>query len=81
MAEFFKAKATWVIDFTYDGHPRRWYRFFDESRDVAATMTATLDDLWGTRARLVSARKATAEEEAQYLRGEEPKNVYCPTGR
>lgn len=81
MAEFFKTKTTWVIDFTYDGHPRRWLRFFASGSDVAAEMTAVLGDLWGKRAQLVAARPATPEEEAQYLRGEEPKNQYCPTGR
>lgn len=41
----------------------------------------TLHDLYGKRAQLMAVRKATGEEELQYLRGEEPKNIYCPTGR
>jgi hypothetical protein len=81
MAEFFKSKTTWVVDFTYDGHPRRWFRFFSHGTDVGAETRATLQDLWGTRASLVAVREATPEEEAQYLRGEEAKNQYCPTGR
>jgi hypothetical protein len=44
-------------------------------------MTATLHDLYGDHARIVDLRRATEEEELQYLRGDEPKNVMCPTGR
>jgi hypothetical protein len=29
----------------------------------------------------VAVRPATDEEERQYLRGEEPRNPVCPTGR
>lgn len=43
-------------------------------------MQATLRELNGTRARLVALRRATPQEEMQYLRGESPKNAYCPTG-
>lgn len=49
--------------------------------DVPRLMRAQLSELHGERARLVEARQATDEEELQYLRGEEPRNVYCPTGR
>jgi hypothetical protein len=44
-------------------------------------MTGLLQDLYGERAQLVEVRTATEDEETQYLRGEEPKNVLCPTGR
>ncbi|MBQ1766378.1 MAG: hypothetical protein IIZ92_26245 [Aquincola sp.] len=44
-------------------------------------MVAQLAALYGDRAQLVEVRQATDDEETQYLRGEEPKNVLCPTGR
>lgn len=81
MAEFFKTSTLWVVDFLYEGRARRWFRAFRASDDVAHLMQAQLHDLYGNRAWLVQARMATDEEERQYLRGEEPKNLYCPTGR
>ena len=80
MAEFFKTSTTWVVDFRYEGRARRWFAAFGPDDDVRRSMTATLADLYGNRAQLVDVREATDEEELQYLRGEEPKNVYCPTG-
>lgn len=81
MAEFFRTSTTWVVDFLHDGRARRWFKAFGPNEDVARTITTTLRDLYGERAQLVAVRKATDEEELQYLRGEEPRNVYCPTGR
>jgi hypothetical protein len=77
----FRASTTWVIDFRHDGHPRRWFRTFGRDVDVPERIAAELAELHGDRARLVEVRPATAAEESQYLRGEEPKNVLCPTGR
>lgn len=79
--EFFKTTTLCVIDFRYEGHPRRWFKAFGADADVQAEATGLLRDLYGERAQLVGARKATAQEELQYLRGEEPINVLCPTGR
>jgi len=81
MSEFFKTSVTWVVDFRYDGRPRRWFKAFDAGEDVRQAMVAQLAALYGDRAQLVSVRQATENEETQYLRGEEPKNVLCPTGR
>jgi transposase len=81
MSEFFKTSTTWVIDFRYDGRARRWFKAFGLSADVHEQMAAELLQLYGNRAQLVEVRKATEEEESQYLRGEEPKNLLCPTGR
>ena len=81
MAEFFKTSTLWVIDFRYDGSLRRWFRAFAPGTDVTARMTAELHELQGARAQLVGVREASVEEETAYLRGEEPKNVMCPTGR
>jgi hypothetical protein len=81
MSEFFKTSAIWVVDFRYDGHPRRWFKAFAPQDNPQEKIAAILSDLYGKRAQLVEARKATEEEELQYLRGEEPKNSYCPTGR
>ena len=81
MAEYFKTSAIWVVDFRYEGRPRRWFKAFGPQDDVRQRMMAALRDLYGKRAQLVDVRKATNEEELQYLRGDEPKSVFCPTGR
>jgi hypothetical protein len=80
-SEFFRTSTTWVVDFRYDGHPRRWFKVFGAGIDALAPMSAELRQLYGDRAQLVEVRRATDEEEAQYLRGEAPKNAFCPTGR
>lgn len=81
MATFFKTSQVWVIDFTHDGHPRQWFKAFADGTDVRSDIQATLQDLYGPRARLVHARLATPEEETQYLHGTLPRNAFCPTGR
>ena len=80
MAEFFKTSTIWVVDFRYEGRARRWFAAFGPGDDVQRAVTNTLAELHGNRAQLVEVRKATEEEELQYLRGDEPKNVYCPSG-
>ena len=77
----YRASTTWVVDFRYEGRPRRWFKVFRAGSDVRDEMAAQLRGLYGARAQLVEVREATAEEEAQYLRGEAPGNVLCPTGR
>lgn len=81
MSEFFRTSTWWVIDFRYDGSPRRWFKAFGPNVDVADVMAAELRNLYGARARLGEVRKASAEEEGAYLRGDAPKNAFCPTGR
>ncbi len=81
MAGFFKTSATWVVDYRYKGRPRRWFRSFAPGADVPAQMGSELQQLYGDHAQIVEVRLATEAEEAQYLRGEEPKNMLCPTGR
>jgi hypothetical protein len=70
-----------VVDFRYDGRPRRWFKALDASADAPALVRQELHALYGNRAQLVEVRPATADEEGQYLRGDVPVNVYCPTGR
>jgi hypothetical protein len=81
LAQFFRSSTVWVVDFSYDGHPRRWLKALPSGVDGAAAITAELADLHGKRARVHAVRRATADEELQYIRGELPKNVFCPTGR
>lgn len=81
MAQFFRTSTVWVVDFTYDGHPRRWLKALPQAADGPAEMGAQLAELYGRRAQIVAVRPATADEESQYIRGELPKNVFCPTGR
>ena len=80
MAEFFKTSTLWVVEFRYEGRKRRWFKAFGADEDAESVTLATLHDLYGDRARLVTLRRATPEEEAQYVRGDVPKNAYCPTG-
>ena len=81
MATFFKSSRLWVIEFTYDGRPRRWIKPMREGQDGHAILQAELADLYGARARVMHIRLATHEEETQYIHGDSPKNVLCPTGR
>jgi hypothetical protein len=81
VAEFLKTSTIWVVDFLYGGRGRRWYKAFGPNDDVHRLLTGLLHDLYGKRARLVGLRKATGEEELQYLHGEEPGNPMCPSGR
>jgi hypothetical protein len=80
--QFFRNSRTWVVDFRYQGRARRWFRTApDDVADMTSQMRALLAELYGDRAQLETVRPASEEEERQYLRGEEPKNVLCPTGR
>ena len=81
MSEFFKTSTTWAVDFRYEGRPRRWFKSLGPAADLHQQMTVLLHDLYDERAQLVAVRKATVDEEMQYLRGDEPKNILCPTGR
>jgi hypothetical protein len=82
MAQFFRSSRTWVVDFRYQGRLRRWLRTAPaDAADVRAQMLALLAELYGDAAQLLAVRPASDEEELQYLRGEEPKNALCPTGR
>lgn len=81
MAQFFRSSKVWVVDYTYDGHPRRWLKALPRQADARADIAAHLEDLYGGRARLLAVREATPDEETQYIRGDLPKNVFCPTGR
>ena len=81
MAPFFKRSKVWVLDFTYEGRPRQWFQAVREGDDARTHFEAQLQDLYQSRARVVGVRPATDEEETQYLRGDMPKNMLCPTGR
>jgi hypothetical protein len=81
MAQFFRTSKVWVVDFTYDGHPRHWLKALPHAADAHAELSSQLADLYGGRARLTAVRLATPEEETQYIRGELPANAICPTGR
>ncbi len=81
MAPFFRSSKVWVVDFTYLGRPRRWLKALPADADARARMRELLDDLYEGRAQLASVRAATAQEETDYLHGDLPKNMLCPTGR
>ena len=78
---FFRRSQVWVVAFTYDGRPRRWFKALPQGTDAEAAMRTLLQDLYGHRAHLVEVRPATDQEERDYGRGDLPKNVLCPTGR
>ncbi|CAN5492367.1 hypothetical protein BH11PSE7_BH11PSE7_02070 [soil metagenome] len=81
MAPFYKNSTLWVLDFTYQGRPRRWIRAVPAGEDPRQEFTTRIADFYGERGRVEDVRLATEEEETQYLRGTLPKNVLCPTGR
>lgn len=81
MSEFFKTSKVWVVDFTYQGRARQWFKAIRVEEDARRAMESSLRDLYGDRARLVAVREATESEELDYLRGDTPRNVFCPTGR
>jgi hypothetical protein len=81
VADFFRNSTTWVVDFRYEGRPRRWFKVFREGLDPAQVVREELQALYGDRVLLEQVRLATAEEELRFLRGEEAKNAYCPTVR
>lgn len=80
MVAFYRNSTTWVIDFRYDGRPRRQFKVLREGLDPTRQVQEELRALYGARTKWVGARAATADEESQFLRGEGAKNVYCPTG-
>lgn len=80
MSEFFKPSRVWVVNFVYDGRARQWFKALRSHEDPQRVMANTLQDLYGDRARLISVREATALEDLDYLRGDRPRNVFCPTG-
>ncbi len=79
--ELFRRSVTWVIDYRYEGHPRRRFQILDEGADAERFAADWLRETHPGRATLVAVRRASAQEEGEYLRGEEARNVYCPTGR
>lgn len=78
---FFRSSQVWVVDFTYEGRPRRWFKALPQGTDAPAAMRALLHELYGSHAQLGEARPATAQEELDYIHGRLPQNVLCPTGR
>ena len=78
---FYKTSKVWILGFTYDGAPCRWFKALPEDADAGTLFEAQLGDLYGKRGRFVDMRLATRDEETQYLNGTAPINVFCPTGR
>jgi hypothetical protein len=81
VAQFYKTSKVWMVEFVYDGHPRRWLKALPARIDATAEMASLIEDLYGARARLVAVRAATADEESRYIRGDLPRNTFCATGR
>lgn len=81
MADFFRTSSTWVVDYRYHGRARRIFKVIPEGKNAVVMVRAELHDLYGDRAELVEVALASDEEERAFLRGEETKNVLCPTGR
>ncbi len=81
MATFFKSSRLWAVEYRYEGRTRRWLKALPEAVDARLATMDELRALYGERAKLVEVRPATAQEEAQWRRGEEPRNAFCPSGR
>lgn len=78
--ELFRRSRTWVIDYLHRGRARRRFQILEAGADAERFALDDLRERYADEARLVSVRPATPDEERDYLRGEEPRNVYCPTG-
>lgn len=81
MVTFFKRTQVWVVEFTYEGRPRKWFKALPQGTDAQREMAAVLQDLYGRHAQLAGVRLATPQEELDYVHGNLPHNVLCPTGR
>ena len=77
MVAFYRNSTTWVIDFRYDGRPRRWFKVFREGLDPTERVREELRALHGDRVQWVQVRAATVGEESQFLRGEEIGRAAC----
>jgi hypothetical protein len=74
---FFRTSKVWVVDYLYDGRPRRWLKAFPASVDPVARVDALLLDWYGERAKRVDVREARPDEEIAFLRGDLPVNPAC----
>jgi hypothetical protein len=81
VSEFFRTSTVWVVDYLYEGRTRRWMKALRHGEEARHALQVELANLYGAHARLLDIRSATEEEETQYIHGDEPKNMYCPTGR
>ena len=72
MAQFFRTSTIWVVEFTFDGRPRRWLKALPQGADARSELQAQVAELYGRRARVTTVRPASVEEETQYIRGERP---------
>lgn len=81
MVTFFKRTQVWVVEFTYEGRPRKWFKALPQGTDARQEMLSLLRDLYGSHAQLAAVRMATPQEELDFVRGNLPRNVLCPTGR
>lgn len=78
MALFFSTPRVWAVECLRDGRPRRRPKALPA--DAAAAMATELQDLHRGRARRVSLRPATPDEQSQGPRGQAPANPLRPTG-
>lgn len=81
MVTFFRRTRVWVVDFRHEGRPRRWFKALPQGTDAGVAMQDLLRELYGGHARLMSVRPASEQEELDYVRGNVPRNMLCPTGR
>lgn len=80
MPPFFRQSQVWAIEYQYEGRTRQWLKALPQGCDAEVAVRGLLKDLYGDRARLVSARPATEAEDEDFRRGRMPRNAYCPTG-
>jgi hypothetical protein len=78
---FYRSSQIWVVEFTYDGRPRRWLKALRQGTDAPSAMRALLTELYGPHAKLAEVRPAHPEEEMDYVHGNLPHNAFCPSAR
>ncbi len=51
----YRSSTTWVIDFRYEGRPRRWFKVVRDGLDPTRQVQEELQALYGDRAKWVGA--------------------------
>ena len=73
MAEYFKTSTLWVVDFRYEGRPRRWFKACGPQDDVRERMITAFRDLYGQRAQFVDVRRRRTRKNCSTFEAKSPR--------